>query len=80
MMIQLGRLPAEMIPFSIPTDDLQTRWEVLEVQIQQLISENSKLESIIDEVRKKKREGAWQGPGRNGNRSGNVINLEDFRE
>ena len=80
LMIQLGRLLAEMIPFSIPTNDLQTRWEALEIQIQQLISENPKLEGIIDEIRKKKREGAWQGLGPNAKSQGNVINLEDFRD
>ena len=80
LMIQLGRILGEMIPFSIRTDELQTRWEALEIQIQQLISENPKLEGIIEEIRKKKREGAWEGIKQNGSDQGNVINLEDFRD
>lgn len=80
LMIRLGQLLSEMIPFSVNTDELQARWEDLEDQIRQLISENPKLEGIMDEIRKKKRTGAGQGLKQNGSGQGNVISLEDFRD
>lgn len=78
LMIHLGLLLADMASFSLKTDDLETRWEALEIQIQELISENPKLEGIIDQIRIKKREGAWQTSGQNGKKQGNVISLRDF--
>ena len=80
LMIQLGQILADMIPFLIQTDELQARWADLEVQIKQLIDENPKLEGIMEEIRKKKRAGAWQGMRQNGKIQGNVISLESFRD
>jgi proteasome assembly chaperone (PAC2) family protein len=79
LMIHLGRLLAEMIPFPIQIDGLQTRWKDVKVEIQQLIKENPKLEAIMEEIRKKKRAGAWQNLDQSGKTKGNVISLEAFR-
>ena len=79
LMIHLARLLAEMLPFPIQIDALQTRWKDLKIEIQQLIRENPKLEAIMEEIRKKKRAGAWQSLDQSGKTSGNVINLEAFR-
>jgi proteasome assembly chaperone (PAC2) family protein len=78
LIIRLGGLLAEMASFELKTDDLEARWEALEIQIQELISENPKLEGIIDQIRKKKREGAWQAVGSDGKEPGKVISLRDF--
>jgi proteasome assembly chaperone (PAC2) family protein len=79
LMIHLGRLLAEMIPFPIQTELLQARWKDLNIQIQQLIKENPKLEVIMEEIRKKKRAGARESLDQRGSARGNVISLEAFR-
>jgi len=78
MMLQLVRLLADMASFSVKTDALEADWEALEIKIQKLISDNPKLQGIMDQVRKKKREGAMQDLGQGGNEQGKVINLKDF--
>jgi len=78
MMLQLVRLLADMASFSVKTDALEAGWKALETQIQTLMTDNPKLQEIMDQVRKKKREGAMQDLGQNGNASGKVINLKDF--
>lgn len=78
MMLQLAKLLTDMASFSLTTDALEARWEALELQIRQLITENPKLEAVIDQIRRKKREGAWQNIGKHGSDQGNVIDLRDF--
>ena len=78
LMCELARLLADMASFSLKTDALEARWSALEIQIQALIAENPKLDGIMDQIRRKKREGAWQNMGQRGKKQGNVINLQDF--
>jgi proteasome assembly chaperone (PAC2) family protein len=78
MMLQLVRLLADMASFSLETEALEAHWEALEIQIQKLITDNPKLQGIMDQIRKKKREGAMQNLGQNGDEQGKVINLQDF--
>ena len=78
LMIQLTRLLTDIASFSLCTEVLEARWNALEIQIQELITENPKLEGIMDQIRKKKHEGAWQNLGQRGKEKGNVINLRDF--
>ena len=78
MMLQLVRLLTDMASFSLKTDALEADWEALEIQIQKLMTDNPKLAGIMDQVRKKKREGAIQDLGQNGGEQGKVINLKDF--
>jgi proteasome assembly chaperone (PAC2) family protein len=78
LMLQLVRMLADMASFSVPTMALEARWEALEIQIQKLITDNPKLEGIIDQIRKKKRQGAMQNLGQPGKEPGKVINLQDF--
>ncbi|BBO71648.1 hypothetical protein DSCA_55780 [Desulfosarcina alkanivorans] len=80
IMRSLARLLCEMAAFSLTTDALEARWEALEIQIQALIAENPKIEAVMDQIRRKKRDGAWQDPGSVGSEHGNVINLKDFRD
>ncbi|HSO21176.1 MAG TPA: PAC2 family protein [Desulfosarcina sp.] len=78
MMLQLAGLLADMAAFSLKTDALEARWEALELQIRQLITESPKLEAVIEQIRRKKREGAWQNLDKHGNEQDNVIDLRDF--
>ena len=63
---------------TLETEALEARWEALDIQIRKLISDNPKLEEIMDQIRRKKREGAMQNLGQHGNGQGKVINLQDF--
>lgn len=76
-MRQLAALLCDMASFSLPIEDLDARWEVLEVQIGRLITENPKLEDMMAQIRRKNREGALQNKP-SGSQAGNVINLRDF--
>jgi proteasome assembly chaperone (PAC2) family protein len=78
MMHQLTRLLSDMASVGLTTETLQARWEALDVQIRSLIAENPKLEEIMNQIRRKKREGARQNLGQRGDEQGNVINLRDF--
>jgi proteasome assembly chaperone (PAC2) family protein len=78
MMLELVRLLTDMASFSLKPDALEASWEALKIQIQQLIADNPKLGEIVDQVRKKKRQGAMQDLGLNGSEQGKVINLKDF--
>ena len=78
IMLHLARLLADMARFSIDTKVLASRWEALEIQIRDLIAENPKLEGVMDQIRRKKRQGAWQNLQEAGDGADNVINLQDF--
>jgi proteasome assembly chaperone (PAC2) family protein len=78
MMLEVVRLMADMASFSLKTDALEASWEALKIQIQELMADNPKLEEIMAQVRKKKRQGAMQDLEQNGNELGKVINLKDF--
>ena len=77
-MCELARLLTDMASFSLEMEVLESRWSTLENQIRALIAENPKLDGIMDQIRRKKREGAWQNLGNSGKKQGNVINLQDF--
>jgi proteasome assembly chaperone (PAC2) family protein len=78
LMLTLAQLIGDLASFSLDTDILESRWSALETQIKELIADNPKLAGIVDQIRKKKREGAWQNLGKTGEGQGNVINLRDF--
>ena len=78
MMLQMVRLLTDMASFSLKTDALEAGWEALERQVGKLMADNPKLEEIMDQVRKKKRQGTMQDLGQHGNEPGKVINLKDF--
>lgn len=80
MMHQLALLLTDMAEFDLDTDALAARWEALEAQIGRLISENPKIEAVMDQIRRKKRQDVMQQPGKTGPNEANVINLQDFLE
>ena len=79
MLIQLARVLADMASVSLDTRKLESLWKALEIQIQDLIAENPKLEGIVDQIRKKKRRGAAvQDMEKEGKKPADVIRLKDF--
>jgi len=78
IMLPLARLLADLASFALATQVLESRWQTLEIQIRELIAENPKLEGVMDQIRRKKRQGAWQNLEKTGAAKNNVINLQDF--
>ena len=78
IMLPLARLLAAMASFSMETQTLESRWNLLEKQIRELIAENPKIEGVIDEIRRRKRQGVRQNMQKTGDATDNVINLQDF--
>jgi len=78
MLIQLAGVLADMVSVSLDTEKLESLWKALEIQIQDLIAENPKLEGIVDQIRKKKRRGAIQNRGKTEKTQADVIRLKDF--
>ena len=74
LLSHLGSLLASWGGFELDTDELETTWQDLSKQIQGLIDKNPELQSMIDDLRKAKVKGTW-----NGTKKGEkVIHLEDF--
>jgi len=78
MLIQLARVLADMVSVSLDTQKLESLWKALEIQIQELIADNPKLEGIVDQIRKKKRRGDLQHMEEKGKKPADVIRLKDF--
>jgi proteasome assembly chaperone (PAC2) family protein len=78
MLIQLAKVLSDMVSVSLDTQKLESLWKALEIQIQELIADNPKLEGIVDQIRKKKRRGAIQNREKAENRQADVIRLKDF--
>lgn len=79
MLIQLARVLADMASIVLDTRKLESLWKALEIQIQDLIAENPKLEGIVDHIREKKRRGAaGQDLEKEGKKPADVIRLKDF--
>jgi proteasome assembly chaperone (PAC2) family protein len=78
ILIQLARVLADMVPVSLKTRKLESLWEALEIQIQDLIADNPKLEGIVDQIRKKKRQGATKNMKTREKKPADVIRLKDF--
>ena len=77
-MRHLARLLADIARFSLETKELESRWKALKIQIGELITENPKLEDVMDQIRRKKRQGAWQNLAAPAKTKDNVISLQDF--
>lgn len=74
LLSHLGSLLSSWGGFDLDTDELETTWQDLSKQIQGLIDKNPELQSMVDDLRKAKVKGSW-----NGTKKGEkVIHLEDF--
>jgi hypothetical protein len=67
-----------MVSVSLDTQKLESLWKALEIQIQELIADNPKLDGIVDQIRKKKRRGDLQHMEEKGKKPADVIRLKDF--
>ncbi len=78
MLIQLTRVLADMLAVSLETRKLESLWKALEIQIQELIADNPKLEGIVDRIRTNKRQGVLQNMEKKEKKPADVIRLKDF--
>ena len=78
MLSHLGRLLSEVGGFALDTAELDQGWETLNIQIQQVIEKDPKLQDIIGELRKAKLKGSFNRGQASSHRSDKVISLQDF--
>lgn len=77
MLAHLGVLLASLGKFELGTKDLETRWQEIERQIEELVESNLELQTVIKELRKAKVRGTWERMKQT-TKGEKVINLKDF--
>jgi proteasome assembly chaperone (PAC2) family protein len=78
LLSHLGQLLAEIGNFQLNTLDLEANWTKLKEQINQLIEENSELQSLISGLRKEKVKGSMGSLKGTLKSDDKIINLKDF--
>ncbi len=78
MMIDLGKLLANLGGFELDVRELESGWKALNKKIDMLIEASPKLQEVIREIRKSKREGARATMKASIEKGDKVINLRDF--
>lgn len=78
MMIDLGKLLANLGGFELDVRELASSWKALNQKIDMLIESSPKLQEVIQEIRKSKREGARATMKASIEKGDKVINLRDF--
>lgn len=76
----LGSLLSFIGGFKLDITDLEKGWADLSKQIQVLIENSPKIQTIIDELRKEKIRGSWASVRASDKTGDKVINLKDFLE
>ena len=78
ILAHLGKLLGALGSFELNTEDLETSWEKLHVQIEQLIENNAELQAVVKQIRKAKVRGTaaeMKGTLRSDEK---IINIQDF--
>ncbi len=78
ILAHLGKLLAALGGFGLSTEDLESSWEKLHAQIDQLIENNAELKAVVDQLREAKVRGAaaeMKGALKSGEK---IINIQDF--
>lgn len=78
MLAHLGMLLSRLGEFELDVADLESSWEDLNNQIQELISANPELDAAINKLRKAKVRGSWERMKADSQKDQKVINLQDF--
>ena len=73
----LGALLSSIGQFELNTEELETKWKELDVQIEKLIANSPDLQAIINELRKAKMRGSWANMNKS-IKGRKVIDLKDF--
>lgn len=78
MLSHLGGLLSMIGGFELDTTELDQGWEALNIQIQEVIEKDPKLQAMISELRKAKLRGSFESMPASNQRSDKIINLQDF--
>lgn len=78
MLVHLGRLLAFVGGFDLNVDDLETSWEQQVMQIDNLISNNAKLQTLTEELMKIKKRGMITQLKSSMKPDEKIINISDF--
>lgn len=63
--------------FELDTKELETRWTLMESQIEKIIENSAELQAMIENIRKAKVRGTWQNLKKS-SKSEKIIDLTDF--
>jgi len=74
LLSHLGSLLSSWGGFHLDTDELESTWQDLSRQIQELIDNNPELKGMVNDLRKAKIKGSWDET----KKADKVIRLEDF--
>jgi proteasome assembly chaperone (PAC2) family protein len=78
ILAHLGKMLAAIGGFELNIEDLETSWEKLKIQIENLINNNAELQAVINELRKAKVRGSaaeMKGAIKSDEK---IINIQDF--
>jgi len=78
ILANLGSMLSFLGEFNLDTRELETSWDELNAQIQELIDNNPKLKAVIDEIKEAKVRGSWANIRESIQRGEKVINIQDF--
>ncbi|MGD2186549.1 MAG: PAC2 family protein [Desulfobacterales bacterium] len=78
ILAHLGKLIAALGNFDLNTEDLETSWEKLNLQIEKLIENNAELQAVVNELRKAKVRGLTPEIKGNIKTDQKIINIQDF--
>lgn len=77
MLSHLGVLLSSLGKFELDTQELESKWQAIENQIEKLVETNLELQTVIKELRKAKVRGTWERMKQT-TKGEKVINLKDF--
>jgi proteasome assembly chaperone (PAC2) family protein len=78
ILAHLAKTLATIGGFELGIEDLETSWQKLNVQIENLIENNAELQAVIDELRKAKMQGAAASLKGAIKSDEKIINIQDF--
>jgi len=78
LLAHIGNLLASLGEFDLDTKEMETEWNKLNQQIQDLIDKNPDLQAMVNEIRKAKVRASWTGLKGTVDKDKKVINLSDY--
>ena len=78
ILAHLGKMLATIGGFELKVEDLETSWQKLNVQIENLIENNAELQTVINELRKAKMRGTASQMKGAIKSDEKIINIQDF--
>jgi proteasome assembly chaperone (PAC2) family protein len=77
LLSHLAAVLAYLGEFDLDTQDLENRWKAIEIQIEEIVKNSGEIQAMIDNIRKAKVRGIWQGMKKS-TKGEKVIDLTDF--